>query len=451
MTRDASSIERNFLGCLLLSPHSYDRVGDVVAPEMFGDATMGMIYGAVKKVAEEGRPISIATLRTVIGEDIPDQGPTVALLTVLRENAREAGNAEDYSETIAQNAATKRIATLGDWITKEARKVESGEMSAEDLASVAALRLQEIMAVASPIRPKQIGDVAGQVLRQANSAHMGEALPGLTTGLAPLDEIAGMMLGGDLVVVIASQADGKSALASQIGMHAARGGRPVLMFEFEMSADQLAAREVSALSEIPVNQIHEGTFDAFQWQDIAQSEKTLRAIPFHVIDAEQLTVRQMRAQALAMKRTTGLSLVIIDQLDKIKAEGKHRDRFERMTEVTGDLKRMAKALNVPVLLLAQRTRGAQRKDDPTPDVLDADAPSIERDADIIIGLWRRVNWLRRNRPQRGGEEELTKWQADMARCADRADVICLKRRRGRAFEQRALTFRGATMRFEVME
>ncbi|WP_022722885.1 DnaB-like helicase C-terminal domain-containing protein [Rhodopseudomonas sp. B29] len=448
MIADASASERNFLGCLLLSPHAYYATAETVTPDMFSDQNLAAIYSAMQKAAEAGQSVGIPVLRTKLPAELPGAGPTEPMLWVLRENARDAGSADDYAGAIAEVAAQRRLQALGDWIKAETGK---GARGIEELAAEAAVRLQDIMAVSAPVRPKQIGEVAHHVLRQANDAYSGQAVPGLTTGLVPLDEIAGMMLGGDLVVLIASQADGKSALAAQIGMHAARGGRPVLMFSFEMSADQLAAREVSALSEIPVSQIHEGTFDAFQWQDIAASEQTLRSVPFHIVDSEQMTVRQMRAQALAMKRNAGLSLVIIDQLDKIKADGKHRDRFERMAEVTGDVKRMAKGLGVPVILLAQRTRGAQRKDDPTPDILDADAPSLERDADLIIGLWRRVNWLRRHRPERGGEEELTKWQADMARCADRADVICLKRRRGKAFEQRALTFRGQTMRFEVPE
>ncbi len=444
MSRDISLNERIFLGCLLRSPGSFWEINDVVTADMFGVAIMRDIYTAIRDLAERGRVVSTTALQALLPEEYDDAGPTIGILATLKENALDAGSPTDYAEFIAENAASKRIAVLGQWMSKE---INGGKRTAEEVAAEAALRLNEIMAVSSPIRPKAIGEVASGVARHANSAQMGEVVSGLNTGIASLDEILGLMLGSDLGAVIASQGDGKSALAAQIGIHAAKAGRPVMFVQMEMSDEQMAARELAAISGISVNQIHEGAFDAFQWEEIVRAEKELRAVPFHIIDAEEMTCRQIKAQALVMQRTVGLSLVIIDQLDKVKAEGKPRDRFERMAEITRDLKKLAKFLKVPVIVLAQRTRGAQRRDDPTPDVLDADAPSLERDCDWIIGLWQKKNWMRRNKPDGRSEAETTKWESEMWKCKDQAEVICLKRRRGKAFEQRTLKFHGATMRF----
>jgi replicative DNA helicase len=443
--RDIAINEKNFLGCLLRSPHEVWQINDIVSSDMFSTPSGRDIFSAIRDIAERGRQVTITALQALLPEEMGEAGPTVAILATLKENATDAGSATDYAPFIAENAASKRIAQLGQWMAKE---VAGNKRPAEEIAADAALKLNEIMAVSSPIRPKHIGEIASAVARHANNAQMGEVVSGLNTGITSLDEILGLMLGSDLGAIIASQGDGKSALAAQIGIHAAAAGRPTLFFQFEMSDEQMAARELAALSGIAVNQIHEGAFDAFQWEQIVAAEKSLQATPFHIVDAEEMTVRQIKAQGLAMQRTVGLSLVIIDQLDKVKAEGKPRDRFERMAEITRDLKKTAKALKVPVIVLAQRTRGAQRRDDPTPDVLDADAPSLERDCDWIIGLWQRKNWLRRNKPDGRSAEDVAKWETEMFRCKDQAEVICLKRRRGKAFEQRTLKFRGATMRFE---
>lgn len=443
--RDVTINEKNFLGCLLRSSHEFWQINDVVSADQFSLPHYRDIYTAIRDLAERGSQITITALQALLPEEMGEAGPTVAILATLKENAIDAGSATDYAPFIAENAANKRIAQLGQWMAKE---VSANKRPAEEIAADAALRLNEIMSVAAPVRPQSIGEVAAVVARHANSAHMGEINSGLNTGITSLDEICGLMLSGDLISIIASQSDGKSALAAQIGIHAARAGRPVLYIQMEMSQEQMAARELAALSGLPVNQIHEGTFDAFQWDQVVEAERSLQEVPFHILDAEEMTVRQIKAQALAMQRTGGLSLVVVDQIDKIRVESKPRDRFERMAEITKDLKKLAKALKVPVIVLAQRTRGAQRRDDPTPDILDADAPSLERDCDLIIGLWRRVNWLRRNKPDGRSEADLTEWQADMHRCKDRAEVICLKRRRGKAFEQRVLTFHGSSMRFE---
>jgi replicative DNA helicase len=436
--------ERIFIGCLLRSPFEFWQINDIVTADQFSIAHHRDIFTAIRDLSERGKVVTTTSLQTNLPEEYEELGPTIALLMALKESANEAGSATDYAPFLAERSALKKLETLSIWLNKETKK---NDRPAEDISAEASLKLHAIMAVSSPMRPKAIGEVASAVARHANSAQMGEVVSGLNTGISSLDEILGLMLGADLGAIIASQGDGKSALAAQIGIHAAKSGRPVLFVQMEMSDEQMAARELAAASGVSVNQIHEGAFDAFQWEEIVRAETELRAMPFHIIDAEEMTVRQVKAQALGMQRTVGLSLVIIDQLDKLKAEGKPRDRFERMAEISRDLKKLAKFLKVPVIVLAQRTRGAQRRDDPTPDVLDADAPSLERDCDWIIGLWQRKNWLRRNKPDGRSEAETTKWESEMWRCKDQAEVICLKRRRGKAFEQRTLTFDGPTMRF----
>lgn len=444
MIHDSTVNERNFIGCLLRSPHEFWAVNDIVTADQFQIAHHRAIFEAIRDLSERGKQVTITALQANLPEEFEEAGPAIGVLMALKESAAEAGSATDYAPFLAERSALKRLDALAVWLRKETGK---NDRQAEDISAEASLRLHAIMAVSSPMRPKPIGEVAGLVARHANSAQMGEVVSGINTGISSLDEILGLMLGADLGAIIASQGDGKSALAAQIGIHAAKSGRPVLFVQMEMSDEQMAARELAAASGISVNQIHEGAFDAFQWEEVVRAEKELRDMPFHIIDAEEMTVRQIKAQALGMQRGAGLSMVIIDQLDKVRAEGKPRDRFERMAEITRDLKKLAKFLKVPVIVLAQRTRGAQRRDDPTPDVLDADAPSLERDCDWIIGLWQRKNWLRRNKPDGRSEAEMTTWQSDMFRCKDQAEVICLKRRRGKAFEQRTLRFHGATMRF----
>lgn len=445
MTRDLLRNEQNFLGCLLRSPHEFWAINDVVAPDQFTVAHHRDLFGAIRDMSERGRQVSMSALLAHLPEEYEDAGPTIGILATLKENALEAGSATDYAPFIAERAASKRIDELGEWMRKEIR---SGRRQAEEVAAAASIRLQEIMSVATPVRPRKLGEIASEVSRHAGSAQSGEVVSGLTTGLAPLDEILGLMLGGDLGFIIASQGDGKSALAAQIAMHAACAGRPVLFFQMEMSEEQMGARELAAASGIAVNQIHEGAFDAFQWESIVEAERSMREVPLYIVDTEEMTVRQMKAMALQMLRTVGLGMVVIDQLDKVKTEGKHRDRFERMAEATRELKKLAKFLKVPLIALAQRTRGAQRRDDPTPDILDADAPSIERDADWVIGLWRKENWLRRNKPDHRKESDVGNWETQMVQCKGMAEVICLKRRRGKAFEERKLRFDGATMRFQ---
>lgn len=447
MKPDLLTNERMFLGCLLRSPHELFQVMDMVKPDMLADGPYRGIYSAMVDLAERPRQVTRPALLANLPAEYDDYGPTVGILIALQENAAEAGSATDYAPFICEAASRKKLQALSKWLAKESGKLEAG---AEDIAAEAALRLQAIMQDASPLRPALIGESASKILASYAKGSDGGFNPGLNTGIGPLDEILGLMLGGDLGFIIASQSDGKSALAGQIAMHAARDNRPVLYIQLEMSGEQMAARELAAATGIAVNAIHEDNLDMAQAEDVSMAERGMRTVPLYVLDTDEITVRQIKAQASAMLRGNGLALLVIDQLDKIKAEGKHRDRFERLAEVTRDLKKMAKSLKIPVLCLAQRTRGAQRRDDPTPDILDADAPSIERDADWVIGLWREENWLRRNKPDSRREEDVANWETKLVKAQDKASVIVLKRRRGKAFQQRGLRWIGQTMRFEEL-
>lgn len=445
MIPDLSSNERNFIGCLLRSPHEFWAVNETVTADCLTVQHHRDIFTAIRDLAERGRQITIPALQSVLPEEFDQAGPAVGVLMALKASAEEAGSATDYAPFLAETSARRKLGALSDWLRKQ---TANNDVTADDIAAEIGLKLQSIMSTAMVHRPAAIGDIAEAVVKQANGAHADEFVPGISTGIGPLDSVLGLILPGDLGFILASQADGKSALAAQIGMHAARGGRPVLFLQMEMSQEQMGARELARLSRLPVGDINEGAFDAFQWEELVAAQRSLAGVPFHVLDIEEITVRQIKAQAMAMKARAGLGLVIIDQLDKIKPEGKYRDRFEAYKEVTRDLKRMTKALKIPGICLAQRTRSAQRRDDPTPHILDADIPSIERDADWVIGLWQRSNWLQGNRPDhRGGEEAITKWQTEVERCRGQAEAITLKHRRRKAYQTCRMAFDGRTMMF----
>jgi replicative DNA helicase len=444
MIHDSLANERNFVGALLRSPHDVWQVHETVTPDCLTLGYHRDIYNAVIKLAARGT-VSVTALQANLPEEYEEVGPTIAILMALKESALEAGSATDYAPFLAERSAMRRLDALSDWLKKETRKTDK---TSEDISAEAGLRLNAIMMAATTQRPRAIGEIAEKVTQHANAAQMADAAEGITSGISSLDEILGALLPGDLGFVIASQADGKSALSAQIGMHAAKQGVPVLYVQMEMSPEQMGARELAKLSGMPVAQIHEGAMDAFQLDSLVAAQRTLTNVPFYVLDMEEATVRQIRAQCLSMQRNGGLGLVIIDQLDKLKPEGKYRDRFEAYKEVTRDLKRMSKGLNMPCITLAQRTRSAQRRDDPTPHVLDADIPSIERDADWIIGLWRRENFLQMNRPDhRGGEEAKARWENEIHNCRGLAEAITLKHRRRKAFRQCRMHFEGQTMKF----
>ncbi|HWV44100.1 DnaB-like helicase C-terminal domain-containing protein [Pseudorhodoplanes sp.] len=443
MTRNLRQAERAFVGCLLRNPQEVMQVA-VVTPPMLSEPHLQAVHKATLDLTEAGRPVTLTTLLSVLPDEFEGQGPTAGIIAALKANAEDAGSAADYAEAIIEREAVRRIAEINEWVAQESKR---GERDADIIAAEAARKLQQVMEITSPVQRERLGAAAARAAeRSTKASNDHRAVPGIPTGIPALDAIVGRLYG--LSFLIASQGEGKSALAAQIAIHAAESGRPALIFQFEMDAEEMGAREVSARTGLSVESITEPQGDAFNLAEIMQAARDLSAIPVEVISTEGMTVRQIGAQCKAMERTTGLSLVVIDQLDKVKAEGKHKDRFERLAEITLDLKNLSKSMpNVTFLVLGQRTRGAQRRDDPTPEINDADAPSIERDADVIVGLWFPANWMRRQKPKRNVSEEADKWEAEMRRLEGKAEAITLKHRRRKAFQQCELRFDGGRMRF----
>lgn len=439
--RDTLQAERAFVGCILRSPEQVRSVGGVTA-EMLDDPGHRRIFKAIQYAHTANGAVSTQALLSILPRDLPDHGPTEAVIAALKANAEGAGAAGDYAEALLEREAQRRVTKVNEWIAEQTKR---GEMTVEEIAAEASRRLAGVMEVASPIRRVKLADAARSAIKNARAVTAQEA-PGVTTGIAPLDKIVGRLYG--LTFLLASQSEGKSALAAQIAIHCAEAGRPALIFQFEMDAEEMGVREVVATSELKMAEVLSPQVDAFDAQVIGGAIMRLDALPVYVIEDDRMTVEQIGAQCRAMDREVGLSLVVIDQLDKIKSAGKHRDRFERMEEITGDLKSLAKAMpHVTFLVLGQRTRGAQKRDDPTPEINDADAPGIERNADVILAIWFHANWLRRQRPSKGGAEQMDKWEGDMRRAAGKAEGIVLKHRRRKAFEQCEMRFHGERMRF----
>lgn len=443
MTRNLRQAERAFIGCLLRNPHEAMATA-MVTPTMLSEPHLQALHKAIGDLTEASRPVTLSSLLSVLPDEFEGHGPTAGIIAALKANAEDAGSASDYADAILEREAVRRISEINEWVAQESKR---GERDADLIAAEAARKLQAVMEITSPVQREKLGAAAARAAeRSGKAADNANAVPGIPTGIPALDGICGRLYG--LSFIIASQGDGKSALAVQIADHAARSGRPVLICQFEMSSEEMGARELAARTGIPVQEIMEPQGDAFDRAAITQAARDLTDLPIYVVDSDGLTVRQIGAQAKAMERTIGLSLVVVDQLDKIVPEGKHRDDNGRISEVTRDLKRLSKSMpDVTFLVLGQRIRTAQRSDDPVPSANDADGRSVERDADVLLGLWQPINHHRRQKPKRNVSEEADKWEGECRRLEGKACVVVLKHRRRATGTQCDLSFNGARMRF----
>lgn len=446
MTRDITTNEKIFVGCLLRSPHEFLEVRETVTSDMFQINHLRMIYSAMTELSlVTGRKINLTTLGAALPEEFEEVGPTIGVLMSLRENAMEAGSATEYAPFVAERAGLKNLNGLSEWIKKETGR---GERSAEEISTEAAARLQAIMANTMPLRPVKLGVVTERVATFSEKARKTDVMPGFSTGLSALDEMTGLLMGGDFIGIIGALGDGKSALLAQVGKHISRHA-PVLNCNNEMSEEQNGTRFIAGESGMSVRQVREGAYDFTGADAVKGAQERLEKLNYFLYTDPRMTVRAIRVRALQMKQTTGLGCITIDGLKRLRTDTRTKDRWDRLEEITGDLKAMAIELNVPVLLAVQRTRTARRRDDPIPQLDDADAPTLETDSDVVLGVFREHSWLMMNKPNpKAGGEAWDEWEGKVRRSKDAAKIIALKVRSGQPFETREFRWNGPATRFE---
>lgn len=444
MIQDSTANERAFIGCLLRSPHEFWQVNDVVTQDCITSAVHRDIFNAIRDLSERGRQVTITALQANLPEEYDNAGPTIGILMSIRESASDAGSATDYAPFLAERNALKRLNALSDWIKRETGK---GDRPAEELSAEAATKLQAIMATATPLKPVKLSVITKRVVTFSAKAQETDVMPGFSTGLSALDEMTGLLMGGDFIGIIGALGDGKSALLAQIGKSVARTA-PVLNCNNEMGEEQNGTRFLAGESGMSARQIREGAYDFTGADAMRVAQESIEKLQYHLYTDPRMTVRGIRVRALQMKQTTGLGAVTIDGLSRLRTDTKTKDRWDRLEEITGDLKAMALELNVPVILAVQRTRTARRREDPIPQLDDASAPTLETDADLVLGVFREESWLMMNKPNtKAGGEAQDEWEGKLRRAKGTAKIIALKVRSGKPFETREFKWDGQAFMF----
>jgi replicative DNA helicase len=209
-------------------------------------------------------------------------------------------------------------------------------------------------------------------------------------------------------------------------------GGIVGFFSLEMSAEQLATRIIAEQTKIPSYRIRRGEIDPADFDRIAEAAREMERIPLYIDETGGISIAQLAARARRLKRRKGLDLLIIDYIQLVQGSTRRssENRVQEITEITTNLKALAKELNIPIVALSQLSRQVENRDDKRPQLSDLrESGSIEQDADVVMFVYREEYYLR-NREPRVGSEEHFKWQAEMEAVHGKAEVIIGKQRHG---------------------
>jgi len=443
-------VEQSLLGALLVNNKSFERISEFLRAEHFYNSVHGRIYEAIAKFIERGQDASPATLKSFFEKD--DDLSNVGggqYLSDLAGSVISVLNIEDYGRTIYELHLRRALISMGEDVVNEAYGYDI-DSNAKQQIEEAEKRLFNL-ATAGDYKGGFIPfhDSLTQAIKQAEIAYQKEGLiTGITTGLADIDKKLGGLQNSDLVILAGRPSMGKSALATNIGVNAARAylkhngkeGSVVGMFSLEMSAEQLASRILADISSVASDKIRRGEVRDTDFHKFVEASNELSQIPLFIDDTPALTVSAIRTRSRRLHRQHGLGLIIIDYLQLLDggSRGNNINRVQEVSEITRSLKALAKELNVPVLALSQLSRQVENRENKRPQLSDLrESGSIEQDADVVMFVYRDEYYLERDEPSRKAEETDEKfnqryadWQRRMEDNHNIAECILAKQRHG---------------------
>ncbi|QIG91590.1 MULTISPECIES: replicative DNA helicase [unclassified Bradyrhizobium] len=441
--------EQSLLGAILVNNDAFYRVSDFLEPKHFFEPLHQTIYETASSLIRMGKVATPVTLKTFLPADTDIGGMTISqYLARLAAEATTIINAQDYGRTVYDLSLRRDLIRIGEDIVNVAfdapvdfaprAQIEDAERQLYSLAETGRYdggfqRFAQALTVAV--------DMAAKAFQRDGK------LSGISTGLRDLDAKMGGLQSSDLIILAGRPGMGKTSLATNIAYNVARAyegevqadgttkainGGAVGFFSCEMSGEQLATRILAERSGIPSSSIRRGGISELDFEKIRDCSIELQSLPFYVDETGGLSISQLTARARRLKRQKGLDLIVIDYIQLLQGSGKkgNDNRVQEITEITTNLKALAKELNVPIIALSQLSRQVENREDKRPQLSDLrESGSIEQDADVVIFVYREEYYLANKEP-RAGTPEYEKWQMDMDLAHGKAEVIIGKQRHG---------------------
>ena len=425
--------EQAVLGGLMLDNKAWDTVADVVSEEDFYRRDHRLIFRAIAQLAEQSSPLDAVTLSEWLEQNamLNDVGGLSAL-GALAQNTPSAANIKAYAGIVRENSVMRQLIDVGNQIASSGYETEgrdSGALldNAEKLVFEIAEQGKRGKRGFRNIR----GLLAAAVDRIDMLFQQDDAITGVSTGFTDLDDMTAGLQPSDLIIVAGRPSMGKTTLAVNFAENAAiKNQVPVAIFSMEMPGEHLALRMMSSLGHIDQHKIRTGKLDDDDWPRLTSAVSLLDGAPIYIDDTPALTPIELRARARRLKREHDLGLIVIDYLQLMQVNNTKENRATEISEISRNLKALAKELEVPVIALSQLNRSLESRTDRRPVMSDLrESGAIEQDADVIMFIYRDEVYNEES-PQKG-----------------LAEIIVGKQRNG-PIGKCILTFRGQYTRFE---
>ena len=381
--------EQAVLGSILIDPSCITQVLIMVKPDYFYLPQHKAIFTIMQEIDALGGKIDpLIVLEKLKDQKIYDDAGGKQYLFQLAEMVPSTENVEAYSKIIREKYYVRSLINVSKGIIEDAA---SSNESADSLLEAAEQKIYDIRQGRVTKGPAKIGDIiVNEVydkLQKLSGADK-DKYKGFTTGFIDLDKAITGLNKSDLLIIGARPAMGKTSLALNLARNTAMmGKKKVLFFSLEMTKEQLAQRVLSTEARIESTKMRTGNISGEEWAKLATATALLSNCELYFDDTSNMTVSEMKSR---IRRLRDVDAVFVDYLQLMKSGGRVESRVQEVSEITRNLKLMAKDLNIPVVVPAQLARTTEgRGKSHKPQLSDLrESGSIEQDADIVIMLYR---------------------------------------------------------------
>ncbi len=382
--------EQSVLGGMLLSKDAIADVVEVLRGVDFYRPAHELVYEAVLDLYGRGEPADAVTVSAELtkrGELGRVGGP--AYLHTLLSSVPTAANAGYYARIVHERAVLRRLVQAGTKIVQLGYATDGGDV--DDLVNAAQAEVYAVTERRQSEDYAPISEIIEATIDEIEaSSHRGDGMIGVPTGFADLDRLTNGLHAGQMIVIAARPAVGKSTVGLDVCRSAAiHHNLPAVIFSLEMSRTEITMRMLSAEARIPLQNMRKGTMREEDWTRLARTMGEINNAPLFIDDSPNMTLMEIRAKCRRLKQRHGLKLVVVDYLQLMTSGKKVESRQQEVSEFSRALKLLAKELEVPVIAISQLNRGPEQRTDKKPMVSDLrESGSIEQDADMVILLHR---------------------------------------------------------------
>lgn len=380
--------EQAVLGAILIDSVCLDRVAEIIpSPDYFYLSDHKIIYDAMLEMFVAGQKVDYVTvLEKVKKADSTDENTCRTYLVQLAQIVPSVSNVEAYAKIVRDKYSVRVLISAAREIINDASE---GAMEASELLDSAEQKIFDIRRGKNIQGLQRINEIIIKTFDRLDSLNSqdGKDYSGISTGIGDLDRVIMGLNRSDLILLAARPGMGKTSFSLNIASHVSiKEEMKVAFFSLEMTKEQLVSRMLSTEGLVPGQNLRTGKLNDDEWVRLIEAGDVLSKSHVYIDDTPGITVPEMKAK---LRRLNGVDLVIIDYLQLMASAKRIDNRVQEISEITRNLKIMAKELDVPVITLSQLSRASEQRAEHRPLLSDLrDSGSIEQDADIVLFLYR---------------------------------------------------------------